>query len=186
MLTSISPLGERARGHDARLSAAFYTLASILGGLTTAAVLGLVGLVLPSGSRPVWAAVACVLAALVDLSGRVPTGHRQVDEDWLTRYRRWVYTTGFGWQLGTGVTTVVTSAATYAWLVLLTLQQSLTAALLVGAAFGLARALPLLLLRADSPAALRQAATRIAGRAGAARGATIGVLLTAGAVLVAS
>ena len=84
------------------------------------------------------------------------------------------------------MTTVVTSAATYAWLVLLTLQQSLTAALLVGAAFGLARALPLLLLRADSPAALRQAATRMAGRAGAARGATIGVLLTAGAVLVAS
>lgn len=186
MLTSISPLGERARGHDARLSVAFYTLASILGGLTTAAVIGLIGLVLPSGSRPVWAAVACVLAALVDLSGRVPTGHRQVDEDWLTRYRRWVYTTGFGWQLGTGVTTVVTSAATYAWLVLLVLQQSLPAALLVGAAFGLARALPLLLLRADSPAALRQAATRIAGRAGTARGATIGVLLTAGAVLVAS
>ena len=186
MLTSISPLGERARGHDARLSVAFYALASILGGLTTAAVIGLIGLVLPSGSRPVWAAVACVLAALVDLSGRVPTGHRQVDEDWLTRYRRWVYTTGFGWQLGTGVTTVVTSAATYAWLVLLVLQQSLTAALLVGAAFGLARALPLLLLRADSPAALRQAATQIAGRAGTARGATIGVLLTAGAVLVAS
>ena len=186
MLTSISPLGERARGHDVRLSVALYTVASVLGGLTTAAVVGLVGLAVPSSSRGGWAAVACLLAALVDLTGRVPTGHRQVDEDWLTRYRRWVYTTGFGWQLGTGVTTVVTSAATYAWLVLLALQDSLAAALLVGGCFGLARAVPLLLLRADSPAVLRRTAARVEDRAGAARRVTIGVLVAAGAVLVAS
>ena len=51
--------------------------------------------------------------------GRVPSMRRQVDEDWLSRYRRWVYATGFGWQLGTGVTTIVTSRVTYALLVLL-------------------------------------------------------------------
>lgn len=185
MLTSISPLGERARGHDARLSVAYYTTASVAGGLSTAAVLGTLGTLLPDGRMTDWAAAACALAALMDLLRRVPTGRRQVDEDWLSRYRRWVYTTGFGWQLGTGVTTVVTSAATYAWLVLLLLQRSLPAALAVGAAFGLVRAVPLALLRADTPTALRSAAAAVEARAGAARRVTVAVLLAGSAALLA-
>lgn len=184
MLTSISRLGERARGHDHTQTIAIYSVASLAGGLTTGLLLGALGRLLPLGHRPLWAAAACVAAVLLDLSGRLPTIHRQVDEDWLSRYRRWVYATGFGWQLGTGVTTVVTSGAVYAWLGLVVLQRSLGAALLVGAVFGLVRALPLVLLRADTPAALRATAASIADRSRPAATATL-VLLTCGsAVLV--
>ena len=43
----------------------------------------------------------------------VPGPRRQVDERWLDEYRGWVYGAGYGAQLGLGVTTVVSSAATY-------------------------------------------------------------------------
>lgn len=185
MLTSITPLGERARSHDHRWTVALYTCASVLGGLTTGVVLGLLGR-LPVPHRELLAAAACAVAAVLDLLHRVPTGHRQVDEDWLSRYRRWVWATGYGWQLGTGVTTVVTSGATYAWLALLVLQPSLLAALLVGAAFGLVRALPVVLARADSWDALRAAAAVLEARSAPAARWTVAALLAGGAVLVAA
>lgn len=56
-----------------------------------------------------------MLAALAGLAGlaldlglgalRLPGPARQVDEDWLARYRGWVYGAGFGTQLGLGVVT---------------------------------------------------------------------------------
>src|SRR5690349_5322358 len=116
MLTSINPLGQRGRGHRWGTTVALFTVASVVGGLTTGAVLGALGSWV---SVPAWiGAIACAAAVLLDLT-RVPSLRRQVDEDWLTRYRMWVYATGFGWQLGTGVVTIVTSAATYAMLVLM-------------------------------------------------------------------
>ncbi len=184
MLTSISRLGERARGHDHTWTVAIYSVASVVGGLTTGLLLGALGRLLPLGHRPLWAAAVCATAVLLDVSGQVPTIRRQVDEDWLSRYRRWVYATGFGWQLGTGVSTVITSGAVYAWLGLVALQRSLGAALLVGAVFGLVRAGPLLLLRADTPAALRAAAASIADRSRPAATATVVLLAFGSAVLV--
>ncbi|MGB8651845.1 MAG: hypothetical protein WCD35_14415, partial [Mycobacteriales bacterium] len=159
MLTSINPLGQRARGHRWGPVVALFTAASALGGLMTGLVLGLLGDLL---SLPLWVgALACAAAVGLDLAHRVPGGHRQVDEDWLTRYRPWVYAVGFGWQLGTGVVTIVTSAATYALLVLM-LVAGLPTAAVAGALFGLVRALPLLLARrADSPPALRALAARL-------------------------
>src|SRR3954454_7543032 len=153
MLTSINPLGQRARSQRWSLTVLLYTLASVVGGMTTGLVLGALGELLPV---PAWAvAVFVLLAAVLDVLGRVPTGRRQVDEDWLTRYRAWVYATGFGWQLGTGVVTIVTSAATYAWLPG-PARAGLPGAVVVAGAFGLVRALPLLLGRtADPPDRLR-------------------------------
>ena len=181
MLTSINPLGQRARNQRWGPTVALYTAASVAGGLTTGAVLGGLGELL---RVPSWSvAVVVLLAGVLDLLGRVPTGHRQVDEDWLTRYRAWVYATGFGWQLGTGVVTIVTSAATYAWLALL-LLAGLPQALLVGGCFGLVRALPLLAGRvADTPERLRATARRLeSGRPWAQR-LTPMVLLASGLVL---
>ena len=43
----------------------------------------------------------------------LPTNHRQVNERWLDDYRGWVYGIGYGFQLGMGVVTIVTSATTY-------------------------------------------------------------------------
>src|SRR4051812_36831787 len=112
MLTSISPLGERARSHRWGVTATAYVVGSVLGGATTGAVLGLAGSRLHASTTVLLvAAVGCLVAAALDVAGRVPTGHRQVDEDWLVRYRGWVYGLAFGYQLGLGIVTVVTSAA---------------------------------------------------------------------------
>jgi hypothetical protein len=163
MLTSINPLGERGRGYRWGWTVTLFTVASAVGGAVIGLALGALGELLP---MPVWVAVvACLLAAAADVGGRVPSLRRQVDEDWLSRYRRWVYATGFGWQLGTGVTTIVTSGVTYALLALLWLV-GLPTAVVAGSAFGLVRALPVLLgWRATTPDALRELARRIdAGR----------------------
>jgi hypothetical protein len=180
MLTSINPLGQRGRGHQWGLTVALFTLASVVGGATTGLVCGALGEVI---DLPVWVgAIACAAAVLLDLT-RVPTLRRQVDEDWLTRYRMWVYATGFGWQLGTGVVTIVTSAATYAFLVLLVVA-GLPAALVAGAVFGLVRALPLLLARrADSPERLRALARRLETCRATARALTVVVLAAAAGLL---
>src|SRR4051794_10596017 len=147
MLASITPLGERGRGASWRRTVTAYVVASILGGAVTGAVLGTVGAVLHVRDADwllVVAGALALLAAGLDLAGRLPTMRRQVDETWLTRYRDWVYGAGFGFQLGVGAVTIVTSASLYlTWLVELLLSRpALSAA--VGAAFGLARALPLL------------------------------------------
>src|SRR5688500_1406974 len=154
MLTSISPLGERARGNRWGLTVAAYVVASVLGGLTIGAVLGGAGTALPS--LPIVAAIVCAVAAVADLTQRLPTMRRQVDEDWLTRYRGWVYGAGFGFQLGLGVVTIVTSAATYAALALCLLSGSVATGAAIGGCFGLVRALPILALRdATTPDRLR-------------------------------
>jgi hypothetical protein len=183
MLTSINPLGQRARGHRWSLTVALYVVASVLGGVTTGALVGGLGALL---HVPVWvAAVGCAAAAASDVLRPGSFGRRQVDEDWLVRYRSWVYATGYGWQLGTGVVTIVTSASTYAW-VLVMLVLGLPGALAVGAAFGLVRALPLLAGRAaDSPQALRSLARRLeSGRAWAHRLTVLALALSAGALAV--
>ena len=182
MLTSINPLGQRGRGHRWGPAASLRTAASVSGGLTTGLALGAVGSLLDLPLRV--GAAACLLAIVLDLLGRVPSGRRQVDEDWLSRYRMWVYSSGFGWQLGTGVVTIVTSAATYAWLALLVVA-GLPWALVGGAVFGLVRALPMLLVRsADSPDALRALARRLEAGRRAAHWATVSVLGAAAVVLL--
>lgn len=183
MLTSINPLGQRARASSWIMTVLLYTLASVAGGMTTGAVLGALGEVLPVPAAAVAGLV--LLAAALDLLGRVPSGRRQVDEDWLTRYRAWVYATGFGWQLGTGVLTIVTSAATYAWLAVL-LLLGLPGGVVVGGAFGLVRALPLLLGRtASTPDRLRDLARRLDRGRGWAQRLTPAALLLGGLGLLA-
>ncbi len=187
MLTSITPLGERGRGNRWAVTTTAYAAGCLLGGATTGVVLGALGAVLPDLPALLLAGLVCLLAAAVDLAPvRVPSGRRQVDEDWLTRYRGWVYGLGFGYQLGLGVVTVVTSAATYALLALALLTQSAAAGLLLGAVFGLTRALPALRLRrATSTADLRAFAGRLERQAPAAARATAAVLAAGGAVLLA-
>src|SRR3954447_3018177 len=131
MLTSISPLGERARGNRWPVTAAVYVVASTVGGLLIGALLGAAGSLLDVSALV--AAVLCAAAAVADLLHRLPTIHRQVDEDWLTRYRGWVYGAGYGVQLGLGVVTIVTSAATYAALGLCVLSGSVLTGAVIGA-----------------------------------------------------
>lgn len=190
MLTSITPLGERGRGNRWAVTTTAYAAGCLLGGSVTGLVLGAVGAVLPSLPVLVLAGAACLLAAAADLAAthgrvRLPGGHRQVDRAWLDRYRGWVYGAGFGVQLGLGVVTVVTSAATYAVLVLAVLTQSALGGLLVGGVFGLARAVPAVLLgRSQAHADILSTAAGLERQAAAAARATTAALFAAGTVLL--
>lgn len=155
MLASIHPLGERARGNRWGLTAVAYVLGSVAGGAALGSLLGYVGQVVgmaaPATPTAVGLllAVTCAVALLFDLSlgdRRLPTVHRQVNEDWLRRYRGWVYGVGFGFQLGVGVVTIVITATVHATFVLAALSQSALGGLVVGATFGLTRAVPIALV----------------------------------------
>ncbi len=193
MLTSITPLGERSRGNRYGLTVGAYLVGSALGGATTGLVLGGLGALVaaptPAPARLGLAAAVCALAATADAVAagtgrRLPGGRRQVDEDWLTRYRGWVYGGAFGFQLGLGVVTIVTSAATPALLALAVLCADVRAGLALGLAFGLVRGLPLLALRGvHAPQRLREIARALAARSRAAHRAAVGVLAAGAAVL---
>ena len=148
MLASITPLGERSRGFAWQVTAAWFVAGALGAGTAAGAVLGAIGGALPGGS---WrgAVVVAVLAAtlLLDatpLRARLPSSRRQVNEDWLGRYRGWVYGAGFGAQLGVGVVTIVTSAAIYGAFALALLAPGAGDGALIGAVFGGMRGLSLL------------------------------------------
>ena len=149
MLASIHPLGERARDRRWGVTVSAYLLGSTVAAGLFGAVLGGVGRLLPLTPGTV-AALVVVLGALalafdLGLGGlRLPTVHRQVDKDWLDRYRGWVVGVGFGFQLGLGVVTIVTTAAVYLTLALAVLTRSPGQGAVVAATFGLIRALVIL------------------------------------------
>lgn len=145
MLTSITPLGERGRGHRFWLTRTWLFGGHIVGGLALGGVLAaasaLIGVTVGRpGSTPALATIAgvTVVAVLGDLAGVTVPGRRQVDERWLTSYRGWVYGLGFGAQLGFGLVTVVNTlllAVVIASGAVLPPDQSL----LLGGIYGLTR-----------------------------------------------
>ena len=143
MLTSISPLGERARGNRWWLTVGWLAVGAVLGGAAIGAALGALGEALADslgdGARLVVLAGACAVAAAWDMSGRRLPGGRQVNEDWLVAYRSWVYGAGFGLQLGAAVATVVNTALVPLFMLAALLTGEMTAGLVIGSAFGAAR-----------------------------------------------
>lgn len=160
MLSSISPLGERARASSWRATTTAYLIASTLAGTAFGGLLGALGGALGDRGRRVAAlALAVALAGLLvtELLGRLPSWQRQVDVGWIGRYRGWVTGLGYGAQLGLGVVTIITSTTTYAALALALLGGSAGRGAAVGLTFGLVRALPSVLMRqVDTPAGLRR------------------------------
>ena len=163
MLSTITPLAERARGRRYGLTAMWFVAGSVVGGaMTGAAAAGLAagwrGLSASVATRLAVGAGAAGLAVLIDvgrLGPRIPHHRRQVNEQWLEQFRSWVYGAGFGLQIGTGLATYIMTAGVYLWIVLASLTASPRAALVVGVAFGLVRGLAILLTaRVQSPQAL--------------------------------
>src|SRR5664279_1224586 len=118
MLASITPLGERGRQATWGITVTFFLFGATTAAAAAGALAGaLGGLLLPAlGSHGRFAALAVALLAAIALDAggaRVPGPRRQVDERWLDEFRGWVYGLGYGAQLGLGVSTVVSSAATY-------------------------------------------------------------------------
>jgi hypothetical protein len=150
MLSSISPLGERARNSRWWLTTTAYVVGSVTGGLALGALAALVGSLVPESWRSspwVLGAVALLLALGVVVDARsgghgVPSWRRQVDVRWLDAYRGWVMGLGFGTQLGFGLVTIVTSTTTYAVVLFAALSGNVAVGLAIGGAFGLVRALP--------------------------------------------
>jgi hypothetical protein len=193
MLASITPLGERGRHNRWSLTASAYVIGVLVGGAALGTLAGSAGATLGNIGRPSLSARLGVVAALsvaamafdLSLGGiRLPTVRRQVNEDWLATYRGWVYGLGFGVQLGFGVVTIVSTAGLYLTFTLAFLSGSVTAGLVVGCAFGLSRALPILAVRrVRTSSALKMfhqrldAARRAAGKG--AVGAEALVVLTA-------
>ena len=145
MLSSIHPLGERARNNRWGVTVASFVAAAVLAGAVVGGGLGVLGTRLFDFSASLGLAVigATALAAGgLDLSGVRPPGpKRQVNEHWIGHYRGWVYGGAFGAQLGTGVTTFVVTWTVYAALIAELLIGSLVGGMVIGAVFGLGRSL---------------------------------------------
>jgi hypothetical protein len=148
MLGSITPLGERSRGRRWGVTVTAFALAAVAAGAAAGALLGAAGGVAGAhaGMRAWFLGAAVAAALLIDaVPGLHPPGpRRQVNEEWLHRYRGWAYGAGFGLQLGLGVTTIVSTAAVYATAAAAVLAGTATAGAVVGVAFGAARAATLL------------------------------------------
>jgi len=191
MLASIHPLGERARGQSFALTVTAYTVGSVAGAAVLGALLGALGGRAFAGDddalRLGLLAAAAIVAAALDRSGRpIPSWRRQVNEDWLRRYRGWVYGFGFGVQLGLGVVTIVTTAAVYLTWIAAFVAGSAVVGAVVGAAFGLARALPLLAAGSvRTPDAIRGRVAGVDAWAGRFRLVTVTVEALAAVALLA-
>lgn len=153
MLSTITPIGERGRNHRWASTAAWFIAGAVLGGATLA--LGAAGLATAVAaldlSGTVRVGIVAVLAAVtlasdLNLGGfRLPSHTRQVNEVWLDQYRSWVYGGGFGWQIGVGLATYVTTSAVYLMVAVAALTASPLAAFAVVTGFGLVRGLAVLL-----------------------------------------
>jgi hypothetical protein len=149
MLSTITPIGERGRNHRYASTATWFVLGAVLGGATLglgmallAAAVGALGLTATEalGASAVLAGVT--IASDLRLGGfRLPSHTRQVNESWLDQFRSWVYGGGFGWQIGVGLATYVTTAAVYLMIAMGALTGSPAVAVAIGTAFGLVRGL---------------------------------------------
>ncbi len=152
MLSTITPIGERGRNHRYWASASWFVAGATLGGATLGAGVAVlaagVSALDVSGAALVGAAAllsVVTLASDLNLGGfRLPSHIRQVNERWLEQYRPWVYGGGFGWQIGVGLATYVTTAAVYLMIALAALTASPLLAFSVVTGFGLVRGLAVL------------------------------------------
>ncbi len=147
MLSQLNPLAERSRGQRYPVTATWFVLGALAGGATLGAAMMALAVVVDA--LGVGAAAAAGTAAVIALAGAASDAHvlpwsppfnrRQVNEDWLPRYRGWLYGVGFGWQIGTGVATYIMTAAVFVMIAFGALGASVWIALAVALTFALVR-----------------------------------------------
>lgn len=149
MISSITPLSERGRGHRFWVTAAWFTLGGIAGGATTGAAMALGAWAVSAAGAAIPTTVALfAVAALVTIASdlnlwgfSLPLHARQVNETWLRRLRAWAYASGFGWQIGTGFATYIMTGGVYLTVAAGVLSGDPRVAFGLGVAFGLVRGL---------------------------------------------
>jgi hypothetical protein len=197
MLSSITPFGERSRGHRYPVTAAWFVVGSIVGGASLGAVAaGLAEAVSAAhlDAHPAWLAGAVALiasaAAAIDagvFGDVIPIWRRQVNDAWLSRYRSWVYGAGFGWQLGVGLATYIMTAAVFAVPVLAAATGDPAVAIGICMLYGFVRGMAVLLTtKAESPARLRALHRRFAELGPVVRWAVIAVELAVAVSVLAA
>ncbi len=150
MLSTLTPLSERARGHRFGVTGSWFVLGATIGG----AALGLLGAATAIGVSALdlsrMATLALVTGAATAAVGleliksgplQLPHHRRQVNNLWLDQFRSWVYGVGFGAQIGFGLATYIMTAAVYLTIVMAGLTASPWIALAVGTSFGFVRGL---------------------------------------------
>lgn len=144
MLTSINPASESGRNQRWATTATAYVVGSLLGGVFVFGLLGFLGSLVAIELPLVITALVFLVGALVDAFARpLPGPRRQVNENWLTTYRGWVYGLGFGFQLGMGVSTIVTTATVYTAMLATFVVGDVVIGIGIGLVFGFVRAIPL-------------------------------------------
>ena len=189
MLSSIHPLGERARNNRWVVTVAAFTLSSMavagLVGTGVGAVGGLVAAGWSEVTRLVATGLVVVVAAMADLASPPPGPQRQVNEHWIGHYRGWVYGGAFGAELGAGLATYVVTWTVYAMFAAQVLTAGWEGGLVVGLTFGLGRSLILLAAGwVDRPSRLTAFHRRLAQLGLPVRRATVGILGGAGIVAI--
>ena len=146
MLSQITPFTERARHQRFGVTAGWFVAGSVLGGATLGVVAGLGAAATSAaglssdGALAILAGLALVAAAVDGgvFGFRPPFFRRQVNEDWLPRYRGWLYGVGFGWQVGVGIATYIMTAAVFLTVAVGVLTADPAAAFAIAVLFGLA------------------------------------------------
>jgi hypothetical protein len=171
MLSSITPLGQRGRGMSWGRTVVGFWVGAVASGIAVFSLMGWLGALIGLDELQPWIPLGVVVvAATLDLARVRPPGpRRQVDEDWLGRYRDWVIGFGFGAQLGLGFLTIVPSWGYWAILAAAG-AAGLPTATVIGLAFGVGRSLLLFTARrVGSPTALADLMRRFTGAEAAAR-----------------
>ena len=153
MLSQITPVAEAGRNQRYARTACWFIVGAVAGGLTLGAAAAALAVIvaaldLSHNAAIVISALCAFTAAAIDsrvLGFGPPFVRRQVNENWLSRYRPWVYGSGFGWQIGTGLVTYVMTAAVPLIIVFAALSASPSAAMGLALLFGFTRGLAVLL-----------------------------------------
>ncbi|MBV9953492.1 MAG: hypothetical protein JO291_16175 [Acidimicrobiia bacterium] len=189
VLSTVTPMAERGRGHRFWVTALWFVAGALLGGATLGAVAAVGAAAfggLSTDAALVIGGAAALIGAVVDtglLGVRPPFFKRQLDDAWLDRYRGWVYGLGFGWQIGVGFATYIMTTAVPVTLALAALSGRPAFAFGVGLLFGFVRGSAIVVSApATSTAALAAIHRRFAALEAPVRQATVVALTAVGAV----
>lgn len=192
MVDTLAPSGYAGRVRTTLAASLAFAAGALAGGIATFGGLGLLGaaLGLGGGVAVSLAAAGLVAAAIGDGAGRriVPQVRRQVPESWRRRLPVPIAAGLYGVLLGLGFTTFVLSFATWALAIACLALGDWAVGVAVGVAFGVGRALPVIVLAPlRDHAAGARAAAAMAERPAILRAlrASAAAALVAGALVIA-